>query len=47
MALYSFYLIDHPEVWTAIGREGRKHMEMHYYIYNEIENLGNIYNNLD
>ncbi|MBI2470163.1 MAG: glycosyltransferase [Planctomycetes bacterium] len=40
------YLIDHPEEWPAMGREGRKHVEINYNIYKETENLENIYDTL-
>lgn len=36
-------LIDHPEEWASMGREGRRHVEMNYNIYKEVERLGNIY----
>ncbi len=40
------YLIDHPEEWSTMGREGRKHVEMNYNICKEADNLENIYDAL-
>ena len=40
------YLIAHPEEWSTMGREGRRHVEMNYTIYKETENLENIYDAL-
>ncbi|MBI2470460.1 MAG: glycosyltransferase [Planctomycetes bacterium] len=40
------YLIDHTEEWPAIGREGRRHVEMNYNIHKEVEKLENIYDTL-
>ncbi|HHT9114695.1 MAG TPA: glycosyltransferase [Candidatus Wunengus sp. YC65] len=40
------YLIDHPEEWSTMGREGRRHVEMNYNICKETENLENIYDSL-
>ncbi|HHT9136016.1 MAG TPA: glycosyltransferase [Candidatus Wunengus sp. YC60] len=40
------YLIDHPEEWPTMGREGRRHVEMNYNIHKEVEKLENIYDTL-
>jgi colanic acid/amylovoran biosynthesis glycosyltransferase len=40
------YLIDHPEEWPDMGREGRRHVETNYNICKEAENLENIYDTL-
>jgi colanic acid/amylovoran biosynthesis glycosyltransferase len=40
------YLIAHPEEWSTMGREGRRHVEMNYNICKEAGNLENIYNAL-
>jgi colanic acid/amylovoran biosynthesis glycosyltransferase len=40
------YLIDHPEEWSTMGREGRRHVEMNYNICKAANNLENIYDAL-
>ncbi|MDE2215718.1 MAG: glycosyltransferase [Planctomycetota bacterium] len=40
------YLINHPEQWPSMGREGRRHVERNYNIYEEVENLEHVYNTL-
>ncbi len=40
------YLIDHPEEWPIMGREGRRHVEANYNISREVKNLEAIYSSL-
>lgn len=40
------YLINHPEQWPSMGREGRRHVEKNYNIYEEVKTLENVYNTL-
>jgi colanic acid/amylovoran biosynthesis glycosyltransferase len=39
LALALMELIDHPEKWPGMGSAGRKHMEAHYDIENEVPAL--------
>ncbi len=47
LAKHLEYLVKHPDVWGAMGRAGRKHMEKEYDVMVQVEKLEKIYHRLE
>lgn len=40
------YMIDHPELWPALGQNGRRHVEKNYSEQKIMEKQAGIYNEI-
>ena len=43
LAKHLWYLVEHPEVWSAMGRAGREYMEQEYDVMVQVGKLEEIY----
>jgi colanic acid/amylovoran biosynthesis glycosyltransferase len=46
LAKHLEYLVKHPDVWEAMGRAGREHVEKEYDVMVQVERLERIYDGL-
>ena len=46
LAKHLEYLVEHPDVWGAMGRAGREHVEQEYDVMVQVGKLEKIYDEL-
>ena len=46
LAKHLEYLVEHPDVWGAMGRAGREHVEQEYDVMVQVGKLEKIYDGL-
>ena len=44
LAKHLEYLVEHPDVWSVMGRAGREHVKQEYDLTAQVQKLENIYN---